>query len=459
MSSFPMENHTPDNSRSFLLLLENSLLPSGLMARIFVLISSIVVLTTAAWLTIASFAEAEPRAKNLAQLASSNVNLVRAALFAAAPDKRRGLFGELSGREGIRLLPGEIVDIKEQPHNDRFFAIVEENLRKKLGKDTQVALSINDTPGFWVSFHLEEGDEEVFWLMLPREHTVQASKWNWLIWVLLSLVVAMAGAALIARRITQPLAGMAKAAAAIGRGQNPPPLPEVGATEIQTLAHAFNSMHSDLTRNEQERAEILAGISHDLRTPLARLRLEVEMSVRDEIALEGMSSDISQMDSVIGQFLDYARGEREDLQGEVDINDLVGSVITHQASIGQPVVFHSEPLPPMSVQPKALRRALDNLITNAFKYGEPPVQLQVWSNPQYVELEVLDRGPGIPPEEAERLKRPFTRLETARSNATGTGLGLAIVDRICKKHGGSLDLLPREGGGLIARIRLPRKAF
>lgn len=437
------------------------LAPAGLLARVFLLISGIVVLTTAAWLLIFRLADAEPRARELAQLASSNVNLVRAALFAAAPEKRPGLFRELSGREGIRLLPGDPGDtVTSAPEENRFILLVQHYLQQKLGPNTNLALSVNGVSGLWISFQLDEDDEEHYWLMLPGEHAHRNVAWNWLIWGLLSLFVALAGAALIASRITHPLAVMARAAKAIGLGQYPPPLEEDGAVELRTLASAFNRMTRDLAHHEQERAEILAGISHDLRTPLARLRLEVEMSVADPAAQAGMAADIEQMDSVIGQFLDYARSESAEPPLEIDIQSLLQDVVQHQQLITQPITLESTITSRCQVRPAALRRALDNLISNAYKYAPgSDVVLKAYQSDANIVLEVLDRGPGIPIAEIERLKRPFTRLNTARSDTTGTGLGLAIVDRIAKLHGGQLQLLPRPGGGLAVRIQFPLKTL
>lgn len=429
--------------------------PTSLLTRIFLLISGIVAVTTMAWLLIFRLADAEPRARELAQLASSNINLVRAALFAAAPEKRLTLFRELSGREGIRLLPMDVGDVVESPKDSRFFDLVRQYLRQKLGPDTNLALAVNGIPGLWVSFQLDEGDDDHFWLMLPRERAHRNVAWNWLLWGLLSLLLALAGAALIARRITRPLANLAVAAEAVGQGKQPAPLPEDGAAELNSLASSFNRMTRDLARHEQDRAEILAGISHDLRTPLARLRLEVEMSVSDPQAQAGMAADIEQMDMVIGQFLDYARGEAAETPVETSLTGILADIAIHQAAIGLPVVLAGQTLPLIQARPGALRRALDNLVGNAHKYAPGEITLHSESDNHEIRIDVLDRGTGIPVEEIERLKRPFTRLDLARSDATGTGLGLAIVERIARLHGGRLELLPRPGGGLQARLHLP----
>ena len=217
-------------------------------------------------------------------------------------------------------------------------------------------------------------------------------------------------------------------------------------------------MSENIKRSNAERAEILAGISHDLRTPLARLRLEAEMSIDNEEARNAVIDDIEQMDAIIAQFLDFARGEGSELHETIDINTLVTQVVV-TAKRGAPLPsMRLGEVPPIRVQRQALTRALGNLLENARKYGGEEVAVETRLAEDAVQIDILDRGPGIPPAEVARMKRPFTRLQNARTDAAGTGLGLAIVDRIARAHGGALDLLPRAGGGLIARLRLPLKS-
>lgn len=443
----------------------------SLLARTVLLIAVVVALTALAWLGIFRFADTEPRARELAQLTASAVNLVRTALVAADPAKQRELLMNFSSREGIRLLPADAQDQVKPLPDSRFLQLMHEHLRQRLGGATRVSLRVNDVPGLWISFHLEEGDDEEYWLVLPRERAEHQFGWRWVEWGLFSLALTLAGAWLMVSRIVRPLTRMVRAADSLGQGRQPTPLPEEGPTEVATLATAFNRMASDLASHERERAEILAGISHDLRTPLARLRLEVEMSVSDEFAREGMSADITQMDGIIGQFLDYARGESGEHPQCLDPAQLLRDIASHQASIGQPLTLilpESGTLPELAGRRQALQRALINLIDNARKYATPDpgsdeandmrmppeITLQGRVDGQQVCLAVLDRGPGIPADAVEHLKRPFTRQSDARSNASGTGLGLAIVERVARLHGGSLELLPREGGGLVAQLRL-----
>ncbi len=430
-------------------------MPRSLLARTFFLLALLVLLTTAGWLSLFRFIDAEPRARESAQLAASAVNLIRASLFAAAPEKRPGLFIEFSNREGIRLLPAEASDQIEALPDTRFVRLLQRELEARLGSHTRIAAAVDGIPGFWVSFRLDEQDEDEYWLVLPRERAARNFAQHWLSWSLLAIFLALAMAWLIASRISKPLKAMARSALTVGKGQIPEPLPEEGASELRSLASAFNAMAADLERHEKDRSEVLAGISHDLRTPLTRLRLEAEMSIADPAAQQAVVADIEQMESVISQFMDYARTESGEAPMPTDLTGLLQHIAERQACIGRPLEVAIEPLPEMMLRPKAVTRAVTNLIDNAWKYGAGPVKLTAAAVHGEIWLKISDGGPGIPESEIERLKRPFTRLESARTNASGTGLGLAIVDRIARLHGGRLELNNNPQGGLTACLHLP----
>ncbi len=429
-------------------------MPRTLLARTFLVVAALVLLTTAAWLSLFRYIDAEPRARETAQLAASAVNLIRASLFAAAPEKRLGLFTEFSTREGIRLLPAEPDDRIEAMPDGRFIDLLQRELAARLGEHTRIAAAVNDIPGFWISFRFDDADEDEYWLVLPRERATRNFAGHWLTWGALAVILALAVAWLIASRISRPLQAMAESAETVGRGQIPDPLPEDGTEELSRLAIAFNAMAADLQRHEKDRSEVLAGISHDLRTPLTRLRLETEMSVGDEDARQAMVADIEQMEAVISQFMDYARAESGETPVATDLSHLLSTIAERQACIGQNLVTAIDALPEMMLRPKAMTRAVTNLVDNAVKYGAGEITLAAAVVDGEIRIEIRDRGPGIPATDVERLKRPFTRLEAARTNTTGTGLGLAIVERIARLHDGRLDLLPNPGGGLIARLSL-----
>lgn len=424
-----------------------------LLARAFLLIALLIVASAAATFQLYRVYEREPRARELAQQTVSVVNLTRAALINADPYRRRGLLLELNEREGIRIYPVTNDERLEPLPREALFDMVAARVRAALGERTRFAFARDALEGFWVSFSI---DEDEYWVMLPRERFEPEFDLRWLGWGGLLLAFALAAAWLIASAIAGPLATLTRAARRIGRGETPDTLPETGVREVRALAAAFNRMAGDLESMERERAMVLAGISHDLRTPLSRLRLALEISGADKSVAEGMSADIEEADKVIGQFLDFARGAPE-AREPASLDALADEVIEHYHRLGKNVSRTGAPGVPgeLPLARLALRRALMNLVDNALKHAGEPVELATRREDKLALVEVMDRGPGIPPGEAERLKRPFTRLDEARSGEGGAGLGLAIVERVARAHGGRLELLAREGGGLLARLALP----
>lgn len=437
-----------------------SLLPGSLLWRAFLLIATLMLVAVAAWLAIFREAEMEPRARQVAQMVTSVANLTRAALLAARPDHRLDLLDELSDIEGVHVYPADVDDKIEPPPPTALTRYLENELRERLGPETRLAFVLNDEPGLFVSFRIFAGEEGDFWLALPRERLERRLPLQWLGWGTAVLLLALAGAWLIVFRITRPLKALAAAARQLGAGETPTPLPERGPRELVAVTHAFNQMSTNLKQLEEDRQLLLAGISHDLRTPLTRLRMETELSVGDAEARSGMEADIAEMDRTIGQFLDFARPQALDGKEKVP-TDLAALFAEIAARYGE----RAKCLPcrhakadfqcPVHIEP--LRRAIVNLIENALRHAglAEPVELELTRAAGQIVIAVLDRGPGIAPADAERLKQPFMRGERARTGAGGAGLGLAIVERIARAHGGALELLPRDGGGLAARIVLP----
>jgi two-component system osmolarity sensor histidine kinase EnvZ len=421
-----------------------------LFARAFLLIALLIVTAVLASFQIYRIYEREPRSRELAQQTVSTVNLTRAALVNADPVLRRDLLIELNETEGLRVIPSSPTEKIEGLPDDPLLQRVAERVKESLGGKTRFGTARDGEEGFWVSFFID-GDE--YWVELPRERFQPRFGVQWIGWIALLLALALVGAWLIASNIARPLAALRRAARRIGSGQHHEPLPEVGPREVRTVAAAFNRMASDLESMERERAMVLAGISHDLRTPLSRLRLALEMSGADSSATDAMIADIVEMDAIIGQFLDFARGADEK-KTESDLEAEISDLAQHYERIGKQVQYLPHALPRFGFARLAVRRAIANLVDNALRYAGQPVEIEARERDGEIVVEVRDRGPGIPPGEVERLKRPFTRLDDSRTGPAGSGLGLAIVERVARAHGGRLELRPREGGGLLARLAL-----
>jgi two-component system osmolarity sensor histidine kinase EnvZ len=423
----------------------------SLFTRSFLLIALLILASAAATFQLYRAYEREPRARELAQQTVSIVNLTRSALVNADPVLRRNLLIEINEREGIRLAPLTGSETLEPLPDERLFELVSIKIKKALGEQTRFAYARNQVEGFWVSFSIDEDD---YWVMLPRERFEPAFGLQWLSGGLALLVLALAGAWLIAGTLSRPLSAIAAAAAEVGGGRAPAPLADRGPREIRTVSRAFNRMAGDLAAMERERAMVLAGISHDLRTPLSRLRLALEMSGAERGAAEAMGADIEEIDEVIAQFLAFAKDEDEP-RTPGDLRALLGELAESYRRREHKVRVRECEFGPVRFAPVAMRRAVSNLVDNALRYAGGEIEIAARRERDRLVVEVLDRGPGVPAAETERLKRPFTRLDESRSGPGRAGLGLAIVERIARAHGGRLELAPRPGGGLAARIELP----
>lgn len=261
------------------------------------------------------------------------------------------------------------------------------------------------------------------------------------------------------RRLTRPVADLAAAAERLGRDVNAPALPETGPAEIATAAAAFNTMAANIRRFVADRTQMLAAISHDLRTPITRLRLRAEFLDDDEQRAK-MLADLAEMEAMITSTLAFARDDAaNEPASSVDLASLVRTVLDDAADAcpehADDITFEGPEHLVMLLRPMALKRALSNLVGNALKYGDA-ARLTLERRGESVVMLLDDAGPGIPDAEHEKVFQPFQRIEGSRNRETGgTGLGLTIARSILRAHGGEVTLHNRNGGGLRVAIRLP----
>jgi signal transduction histidine kinase len=258
------------------------------------------------------------------------------------------------------------------------------------------------------------------------------------------------------RWVTRPLHRLAQAAEALGRDINRPPLPETGPQEVRRAARAFNAMQDRLSRYIRTRTGILAAMSHDLKTPITRLRLRAELLEQPELH-DKFVRDLGEMENMVSATLGYMKGldDREPLRA-LDIRALVGALAADAEELGRPTHVHGQPVGPFYGKPEGLKRCLQNLLDNAVRYGLE-VEMEIEDSPEALTLYVRDRGPGIPEQEIERVFEPFYRVEASRNASTGgTGLGLSIARNLAQSMGGDVTLRNRQGGGLEAKLVLPR---
>ena len=295
------------------------------------------------------------------------------------------------------------------------------------------------------------------WVKVDYQRPPSLSQWPYpFVLESLVLVIAIVLLSLVAVRwVTRPLSELAHAADELGRDIHRPPLPEQGPEEVRGAAAAFNTMQARLRDYIEERTRILSAVSHDLRTPITRLRLRAEM-LDDEEVRHKFVRDLQDMENMARVTLDFLRGlESQEAPQSMDMMALLESVQADETETGRDVRLLGGLSGPIKARPQALRRCLDNLVSNALRYGGRAV-LKVEEEPKQVLIRVHDPGPGIPEAELERVFEPYYRLETARSQAGGgTGLGLSIARNIAEMHGGTLKLRNHPEGGLEAVLTLP----
>ena len=419
------------------------------------LIAILLAVSIYASLKIFDYFDREPRATTAALQAVTIVNYTRASLIASHENRRLALLSELSGREGVRVYSADFLEDIEPLPNDPFINLIAEKIRDRLGVETIITVNHYGIPGLWVSFNVELDD---FWVVIPKIQVDRPFPWHWLGWGAVVGLLSLLGAYLIASRINRPLNLLVYAADRLRNGEPAPRLPEDDVNELGAVSRTFNEMAESLVRLDSERTLLLAGVSHDIRTPLARLRLAVEMLPDDNCnsMKAGMIEDIADMDNIIHQFLDFVRGVEGEPTKMIDINMLLTALAERQSRAGRNLNLKLSSTYLIPLRPLAMQRLLDNLVNNAYSYSKGEVSVESIITAEKIIISVSDNGPGIPIEHAQRLLRPFERMDSARNkNEGGSGLGLAICNRIAKLHRGSLELLNRPTGGLEARLSLP----
>lgn len=458
----------------------------SLFWRTFVLLVLLIMASSLVWYISFKTLETESRAQLSARQISSAVNLTRSSLVHADAIYRTALIKNISEQEGLFIRPREPEDKIATYAVDHFRILLERELQTRLGKDTVVSDQVNGVPGLWVSFAIQ-GDP--YWLQtdLVRIETINSEAW--LYWLALAIAMSLIGSLVIGGLLNHPLKELSLAAnhVRLGHFDRVKLNENVFTTEIHQVNRGFNKMTTQLSKVEIDRTVMLAGISHDLRTPLARLRLETELSVSDSGARTEMSQDIEQINAILGKFLDYARPHVSQLQ-VVNLASVVSAaaqIVQLSAKDAQDIVVTHQIPPDWQVMADAveLQRVLTNLLENARRYGKStiypaymletaPVNAasqeqqddaeidQAWSPTRlfeepdeiakveidariqgdWVVLTVRDHGGGVPTEALKHLNMPFFRANEARSNVTGTGLGLAIVEKAIQGMQGKLTL-------------------
>jgi len=311
---------------------------------------------------------------------------------------------------------------------------------------------LGDPRGIQIKVQLSDG---VLTVDVPRNRLYSSTTYIFVMWMVGSSLVLLAVAAVFLRNQVKSLRRLAAAADGFGKGRPVPFFKVEGAVEVRQAAIAFMKMRDRIQRQIRQRTQMLAGVSHDLRTPLTRMKLALEL-LRDDPAVEELKSDVAEMERMVHGYLDFVRGEGTEAPIETDIALLLEETAAAVRREGAVLSIAAPPEYVMPVRPNALRRCLDNLISNACRHGSH-VWLAGIAAADGIDILVDDNGPGIPPDDRDRAFRAFIRLDPSRSPSTGgVGLGLTIARDVARSHGGDVTLETSPQGGLRARVHLPR---
>ena len=289
-----------------------------------------------------------------------------------------------------------------------------------------------------------------------RKRLYSSTPYIFLMWMIGSSLVLFAIAIVFMRNQIRPIRRLALAARSFGMGRDPGDLKPGGATEVRQAALAFGQMRQRILRQISQRTEMLAGVSHDLRTPLTRMKLQLAMLDKSS-AIKELEDDVQDMQKMIEGYLAFARGEGTETPIATDLENLIDEVVTAEKRDGTKInlTLNVQNLQKLEVRPQAIKRALTNLISNSKRYGEN-LDVKLLQNKNSIIIMVDDDGPGIPTESREDVFKAFFRVEPSRNPETGgTGLGLTIARDIARSHGGELELEEAPSGGLRAIINIP----
>jgi two-component system osmolarity sensor histidine kinase EnvZ len=336
----------------------------------------------------------------------------------------------------------------------RHYPFMSRSISKSLEGKADVRLGAGANYLIWI----RAPQEPSLWISIPMQGSEELEVSPLTIYLIVISLLSVLGGWLFVRRLNKPLQALQSAARKVGKGQFPEPLPLEGSSEMVSVTNAFNKMSQGIHQLESDRALMTAGISHDLRTPLTRIRLASEMLPDDQNWVkEGIEHDIDDLNAIIDQFIDYARQDQQEATENVDLNAVINELIEGRIlESGHSIERKLDPLPNAKLRVVGVKRVLDNLIENAFRYGSQNIFISTHVDHKQKSLvcTVRDFGKGIPESQLPSLFAPFTQGDKARGSV-GSGLGLAITKRIVESHGGKMLFSNHPTGGLIAGFTLP----
>ncbi|BDY03144.1 two-component system sensor histidine kinase EnvZ [Ferrimonas sp. YFM] len=334
----------------------------------------------------------------------------------------------------------------------RLYYVLSDQMSQYLGGEAEVRISFGEQYLIWI----RPPQAPTVWLRVPLTGFDESVISPLTVYLMVIGALSVAGGWWFARQQSRPLRRLQRAALAVSRGKFPDPLPLKGPAEVVAVTQAFNQMSRSMKQLETDRQLLLAGVSHDLRTPLTRIRLASEMmSDQDSFLKEGIEHDIDDMNNIIDQFIEFVRGSPAEEHSRISLDELLQEAAQQESLRHTKVELSLGKVPPVPMPVIAIKRVLANLIENGVRYGGGDLKLSSGFDGRWVWFAVSDNGPGIPPKQIESLFEPFTQGDVARGSV-GSGLGLAIVKRVVDSEGGRVELANRSHGGLRATVWLPR---
>jgi two-component system osmolarity sensor histidine kinase EnvZ len=431
-------------------------LPRGLFGRSLIIIVAPVVILQAIVSYVFFERDIDAATRRMSRDIAADVSFL-VALEDNYPPKQREALRALASqrlRYDITFLPGQKIPppAKRPTHRSTIDRALDDVIAQQIGevRHFQTTRAGDD---FDIRVEVHDG---VLRMIVPRERATVSAPDIFILWMVGSALILMAVAILFLRNQVRPIERLARAADAFGKGRAVPDFKPYGAVEVRRAAQAFLTMRERIERYLQQRTEMLAGVSHDLKTPLTRIRLQLAL-MPPGADVTAMRADVAEMERMLDEYLQFARGEGGEQMQLVDIGDLArdaAQAAERGRGAGRVTVDAPQPMT-LSLRRLAMRRCLTNLIDNALKHGRH-VFVRLVRDDRFAQICVDDDGPGIPEARREEAFRPFHRLDEGRNlQAGGVGLGLAIARDIARAHGGDLVLDTSPEGGLRAVVRLP----
>lgn len=434
-------------------------MPKGLFGRSLLIIVMPVVILQAVVTYLLFDRQWEVVTQRISRGVAAQIVLFVQSYETLGPDKFAGEVDRLR-ETSFGLVPvirsGEKLPETESPAYEMLKQVFVRELSTRIGRPVWVdSDSMEDSVDIRIQL-----DGAVMQVLAERKRVMSTNTHVWVLWMMGTALVLLSVAVLFLRNQIRPIERLADAAEAFGKGRDVPDFRPSGATEVRRAALAFLDMRERISRFVQQRTDMLAGVSHDLRTPLTRMKLELAM-MKDSAAIQALKGDVEEMERMLEEYLAFARGQAGEGASETDLRQLLSDVVfsaQRKADAKTPekkveLAVNDDLV--IEVRPNALKRCVTNLLENALRHGTHS-QVSAGVNGTVVEIAVDDDGPGIPPEQREEAFRPFHRLDSGRTLAAGgVGLGLAIARDIARGHGGDIVLGESKMGGLRAVVRLP----